>query len=150
MRSNANLFSNMNLAGMGKCGISCECINSDSEFNAGISTFVLKFKNNSIIEELQRVIEERKGESQRAPIIAYETLHLPSRRAKNLEKIFNCQTTIFGIACFVVFFSSSLSYSSENMALCKSAGFLTTASLASKTSSLSSPTSSVLNASSCD
>lgn len=60
---NANLFPDMKLTSMDKRGISFACINSASESKAGLSTFALKFRDSSIVEEFQRAVEAHKGRS---------------------------------------------------------------------------------------
>lgn len=58
---NANLFPDMKLTSMDKRGISFACMNSASESKAGLSTFALKFRDSSMVEEFQRAVEAHKG-----------------------------------------------------------------------------------------
>lgn len=58
---NANLFPDMKLTSMDKRGISFACMNSASESKVGLSTFALKFRDSSIVEEFQRAVEAHKG-----------------------------------------------------------------------------------------
>lgn len=60
---NANLFPDMKLTSMDKRGISFACMNSASESKPGLSTFALKFRDSSIVEEFQRAVEAHKGRS---------------------------------------------------------------------------------------
>lgn len=60
---NASLYSDMKLTNMDKRGITFACINSTGENKDGLSTFALKFKDGSIVEEFRTVVEAHKGKT---------------------------------------------------------------------------------------
>ncbi|KAJ1433917.1 Ran binding domain [Sesbania bispinosa] len=60
---NARLFPDMKLANMDKKGVTFACINSASEGKSGLSTFALKFKDGSIVEEFKAAIMAHKGDT---------------------------------------------------------------------------------------
>lgn len=60
---NASLYPDMKLANMDKKGITFACVNSVSEGKDGLSTFALKFKDASIVEEFRTCVMEHKGKT---------------------------------------------------------------------------------------
>ncbi|XP_071686236.1 nuclear pore complex protein NUP50B-like [Rutidosis leptorrhynchoides] len=58
---NASIFPDMKLTNMEKKGITFACLNSTGEGQSGISTFALKFKDPSIVEEFRSVVMAHKG-----------------------------------------------------------------------------------------
>jgi len=60
---NARLYSDMKLTNMDKKGVTFACINSASEGKGGLSTFALKFKDGSIVEEFKAAVMAHKGET---------------------------------------------------------------------------------------
>ncbi|KAM7471731.1 hypothetical protein LguiA_009914 [Lonicera macranthoides] len=58
---NASLYSDMKLTSMEKRGITFACVNSASEGKDGLSTFALKFKDASIVDEFRGAVTEHKG-----------------------------------------------------------------------------------------
>ncbi|XP_014502344.1 nuclear pore complex protein NUP50A [Vigna radiata var. radiata] len=60
---NARLYSDMKLTNMDKKGVTFACINSASEGKSGLSTFALKFKDGSIVEEFKAAVMAHKGET---------------------------------------------------------------------------------------
>ncbi|KAJ0785213.1 putative Ran binding domain, PH-like domain superfamily, nuclear pore complex, NUP2/50/61 [Helianthus annuus] len=58
---NASIFPDMKLTNMEKKGITFACLNSTGEGQNGLSTFALKFKDASIVEEFRSVVMEHKG-----------------------------------------------------------------------------------------
>ncbi|QCE08939.1 nuclear pore complex protein NUP50A-like [Vigna unguiculata] len=60
---NARLYSDMKLTNMDKKGVTFACINSASEGKSGLSTFALKFKDGSIVEEFKAAVIAHKGET---------------------------------------------------------------------------------------
>ncbi|CAH8386006.1 unnamed protein product [Eruca vesicaria subsp. sativa] len=58
---NASLYPEMKLASMDKKGITFACVNSVSEGKDGLSTFALKFKDPTIVEEFRVAVEKHKG-----------------------------------------------------------------------------------------
>ncbi|KAL1193164.1 Nuclear pore complex protein NUP50A [Cardamine amara subsp. amara] len=71
---NASLYPEMKLANMDKKGITFACVNSVSEGKEGLSTFALKFKDPTIVEEFRVAIDKHKDSSK--PIEkAAETAH---------------------------------------------------------------------------
>ncbi|CAA7013710.1 unnamed protein product [Microthlaspi erraticum] len=58
---NASVYPEMKLAAMDKKGITFACVNSVSEGKEGLSTFALKFKDPTIVEEFRVAIEKHKG-----------------------------------------------------------------------------------------
>lgn len=60
---NACLYSDMKLANMDKRGITFACMNSASEGKDTLSTFALKFKDASIVEEFREAVSEYKGKT---------------------------------------------------------------------------------------
>uniref|UniRef100_A0A0D6QUU4 RanBD1 domain-containing protein n=1 Tax=Araucaria cunninghamii TaxID=56994 RepID=A0A0D6QUU4_ARACU len=60
---NANLFPDMKLANMDKRGVTFVCMNSAGEAKEGLSTFALKFKDGSMVENFRGAVEANKGSS---------------------------------------------------------------------------------------
>ncbi|KHN44131.1 nuclear pore complex protein NUP50A-like [Glycine soja] len=60
---NARLYPDMKLTNMDKKGVTFACLNSASEGKGGLSTFALKFKDGSIVEEFKAAVMEHKGET---------------------------------------------------------------------------------------
>ncbi|OIW09089.1 hypothetical protein TanjilG_16316 [Lupinus angustifolius] len=60
---NARLYPDMKLTAMEKKGVTFACINSATEENRGLSTFALKFKDGSIVEEFKAAVSAHKGET---------------------------------------------------------------------------------------
>lgn len=60
---NARLYPDMKLTNMDKKGVTFACLNSASEGKGGLSTFALKFKDGSIVEEFKATVMEHKGET---------------------------------------------------------------------------------------
>lgn len=60
---NASLYPDMKLTNMDKKGITFACVNSTSEGKDGLSTFALKFKDASIVEEFRAAVTEHKGKA---------------------------------------------------------------------------------------
>ncbi|XP_027344717.1 nuclear pore complex protein NUP50A-like [Abrus precatorius] len=60
---NARLYPDMKLTNMDKKGVTFACINSATEGKDGLSTFALKFKDGSIVEEFKAAIMAHKGEA---------------------------------------------------------------------------------------
>ncbi|XP_022964514.1 nuclear pore complex protein NUP50A-like [Cucurbita moschata] len=60
---NASLYPDMKLTNMDKKGITFACMNSTSEGKDGLSTFALKFKDASIVEEFRAAVTEHKGKA---------------------------------------------------------------------------------------
>lgn len=60
---NASLYPDMKLTNMEKKGITFACINSASEGKGGLSTFALKFKDASIVEEFRTAVAAHKGKT---------------------------------------------------------------------------------------
>ncbi|CAJ1955186.1 unnamed protein product [Sphenostylis stenocarpa] len=60
---NARLYPDMKLTNMDKKGVTFACINSASEGKGGLSTFALKFKDGSIVDEFKAVVMAHKGET---------------------------------------------------------------------------------------
>ncbi|KAL0696653.1 hypothetical protein Bca4012_063833 [Brassica carinata] len=58
---NASLYPEMKLASMDKKGITFACVNSVSEGKEGLSTFALKFKDPTIVEEFRVAVDKHKG-----------------------------------------------------------------------------------------
>ena len=58
---NARLYPDMKLTNMDKKGVTFACINSATEGKGGLSTFALKFKDGSIVEEFKAAIMAHKG-----------------------------------------------------------------------------------------
>ncbi|KAI3737616.1 hypothetical protein L2E82_27624 [Cichorium intybus] len=58
---NASIFPDMKLTNMEKKGITFACLNSTGEGQNGLSTFALKFKDASIVDEFRSVVTEHKG-----------------------------------------------------------------------------------------
>ncbi|XP_057505349.1 nuclear pore complex protein NUP50A-like [Actinidia eriantha] len=58
---NASLYPDMKLTNMEKRGITFACMNSTGEGKDGLSTFALKFKDSSIVEDFQAAVTEHKG-----------------------------------------------------------------------------------------
>nr|GMC50061.1 nuclear pore complex protein NUP50A [Ipomoea batatas]GMC73309.1 nuclear pore complex protein NUP50A [Ipomoea batatas] len=81
---NANLFPEMKLANMDKKGITFACVNSASETSEKLSTFALKFKDASIVEEFRAAVVEHKGGSGTPPA-ADASLKTPENSPKAAE-----------------------------------------------------------------
>ncbi|KAF5741697.1 nuclear pore complex protein NUP50B [Tripterygium wilfordii] len=60
---NASLYPDMKLANMEKRGITFACINSNGEGKDGLSTFALKFKDASVVEEFRTVVIAHKDKT---------------------------------------------------------------------------------------
>lgn len=60
---NASLYPDMKLANMEKKGVTFACMNSIDEKKDGLSTFALKFKDGSIVEEFRTAVTEHKGKT---------------------------------------------------------------------------------------
>ncbi|KAM7480428.1 hypothetical protein LguiA_028641 [Lonicera macranthoides] len=60
---NASLYPDMKLANMEKRGITFACVNSMGEGQDGLSTFALKFRDSSIVEEFRVAVTENKGKA---------------------------------------------------------------------------------------
>ncbi|KAF8389005.1 hypothetical protein HHK36_025690 [Tetracentron sinense] len=58
---NACLYTDMKLTNMEKRGITFACMNSTSEGKDGLSTFALKFKDGSVVEEFRAAVTAHKG-----------------------------------------------------------------------------------------
>ncbi|KAJ4959329.1 hypothetical protein NE237_026440 [Protea cynaroides] len=58
---NASLYPDMKLTNMDKRGITFACINSTGECKEGLSTFALKFKDGSIVEEFRGAVMAHRG-----------------------------------------------------------------------------------------
>ncbi|KAK3028317.1 hypothetical protein RJ639_037779 [Escallonia herrerae] len=63
---NASLYADMKLANMDKKGITFACVNSTGEGKEGLSTFALKFKDASIVEEFREAVTEHKDKTSTA------------------------------------------------------------------------------------
>ncbi|KAL5701772.1 hypothetical protein ACHQM5_027078 [Ranunculus cassubicifolius] len=63
---NAGLFPDMKLASMEKRGITFACMNEGKDT---LTTFALKFKDGSIVEEFREVVEVHKGKKSAAPVL---------------------------------------------------------------------------------
>ncbi|XP_068637767.1 nuclear pore complex protein NUP50A-like [Aristolochia californica] len=59
---NASLYPDMKLTNMDKRGITFTCMNSATEGKDGLSTFALRFKDGSVVEEFKGAVSEHKGE----------------------------------------------------------------------------------------
>ncbi|KAL2462712.1 Nuclear pore complex protein [Forsythia ovata] len=60
---NAGLFPDMKLTNMDKKGITFACVNTAGDGKDGLSTFALKFKDASIVEEFQAAVAEHKSKA---------------------------------------------------------------------------------------
>ncbi|XP_044486000.1 nuclear pore complex protein NUP50A-like [Mangifera indica] len=60
---NASLYPDMKLTNMDKKGITFACINSAGEGKDGLSTFALKFKDGSIVEEFRAAVMAHNGKT---------------------------------------------------------------------------------------
>ncbi|KAL7191348.1 hypothetical protein ACSBR2_023429 [Camellia fascicularis] len=60
---NASLYPDMKLTNMEKRGITFACMNSTGEGKDGLSTFALKFKDGSIVEDFRAAVTEHKGKT---------------------------------------------------------------------------------------
>ncbi|OAY36831.2 nuclear pore complex protein NUP50A [Manihot esculenta] len=60
---NASLYPDMKLTNMDKRGVTFACMNSTGENKEGLSTFALKFKDGSIVEEFRAAVAANKGKS---------------------------------------------------------------------------------------
>lgn len=58
---NASLYPDMTLTNMDKKGVTFACINSTGEGKAGLTTFAIKFKDSSIVQEFRGAVEAHKG-----------------------------------------------------------------------------------------
>ncbi|KAJ7962960.1 Nuclear pore complex protein NUP50A [Quillaja saponaria] len=63
---NASLYPDMKLTNMDKKGVTFACVNSASEGKDGLSTFALKFKDNSIMEEFRATVVAHKDKTSTA------------------------------------------------------------------------------------
>ncbi|KAK4267473.1 hypothetical protein QN277_024250 [Acacia crassicarpa] len=59
---NARLYPDIKLTNMERKGVTFACINSANEGNVGLSTFALKFKDGSFVEEFKGAVMAHKGE----------------------------------------------------------------------------------------
>ncbi|TKY48139.1 Nuclear pore complex protein NUP50A [Spatholobus suberectus] len=66
---NARLYPDMKLTNMDKKGVTFACINSASEGKVGLSTFALKFKDGSIVEEFKAAVMAHKGETETSIVL---------------------------------------------------------------------------------
>ncbi|KAK2651357.1 hypothetical protein Ddye_011213 [Dipteronia dyeriana] len=60
---NASLYPDMKLTNMEKKGITFACINSASEVKEGLSTFALKFKDGSVVDEFRAAVLAHKDKT---------------------------------------------------------------------------------------
>ncbi|GLT52080.1 hypothetical protein SLA2020_254420 [Shorea laevis] len=60
---NASLYPDMKLTNMDKKGITFACMNGIGEGKGGLSTFALKFKDGSIVEEFRAAVVANKGKT---------------------------------------------------------------------------------------
>uniref|UniRef100_A0A5B6ZGJ0 Putative nuclear pore complex protein NUP50A n=1 Tax=Davidia involucrata TaxID=16924 RepID=A0A5B6ZGJ0_DAVIN len=60
---NSSLYADMKLTNMEKKGITFACVNSAGEGKDGLSTFALKFKDASIVDEFRATVTEHKGKT---------------------------------------------------------------------------------------
>ncbi|XVF74630.1 hypothetical protein PTKIN_Ptkin13bG0126500 [Pterospermum kingtungense] len=60
---NASLYPDMKLTNMDKRGITFACMNSTGEDKEGLSTFALKFKDASMVEEFRAAVMAHKGKT---------------------------------------------------------------------------------------
>ena len=60
---NASVYPDMELTNMEKRGITFACMNGTGEEKEGLSTFALKFKDASIVEEFRAAVMAHKGET---------------------------------------------------------------------------------------
>lgn len=60
---NASLYPDMMLTNMEKKGITFACVNGIGEGNKGLSTFALKFKDSSFVEEFRAAVNANKGKT---------------------------------------------------------------------------------------
>lgn len=60
---NASLFPDMKLTSMDKRGITFACINSTGEDKNGLTTFALKFKDGSVVEDFRTAVALHKGKA---------------------------------------------------------------------------------------
>ncbi|PON58930.1 Talin [Trema orientale] len=60
---NANIFPDIKLTSMDKKGVSFACVNSTGEGAGGFSTFALKFKDPTIVEEFRAAVTAYKGKA---------------------------------------------------------------------------------------
>ncbi|XP_010500844.1 PREDICTED: nuclear pore complex protein NUP50A-like [Camelina sativa] len=77
---NASLYPEMKLASMDKKGITFACVNSVSEGKEGLSTFALKFKDPTIVEEFRVAIDNHKDSK---PVEKAEEAVLPLKTPEN-------------------------------------------------------------------
>ncbi|VVA97791.1 unnamed protein product [Arabis nemorensis] len=77
---NASLYPEMKLASMDKKGITFACVNSVSEAKNGLSTFALKFKDPTVVEEFRAVIEKHKESK---PAVVEEAAAAPLKTPEN-------------------------------------------------------------------
>ncbi|XP_039143360.1 nuclear pore complex protein NUP50A-like [Dioscorea cayenensis subsp. rotundata] len=66
---NASLYPDMSLTNMEKKGITFACINSAGEGKDGLSTFALKFKDASFVEEFRGIVAAHKGKKAETAIL---------------------------------------------------------------------------------
>ncbi|KAH7657336.1 Ran-binding protein 3 [Dioscorea alata] len=66
---NASLYPDMSLTNMEKKGITFACINSAGEGKDGLSTFALKFKDASFVEEFRGIVTAHKGKKAETAIL---------------------------------------------------------------------------------
>ncbi|KAK9066083.1 hypothetical protein SSX86_015485 [Deinandra increscens subsp. villosa] len=79
---NASIFPDMKLTNMEKKGITFACLNSTGEGQNGLSTFALKFKDPSIVEEFRSVVMAHKGN----PLTGAPDLKTPESSPKESEQ----------------------------------------------------------------
>ncbi|PSR96847.1 Nuclear pore complex protein like [Actinidia chinensis var. chinensis] len=60
---NASLYPDMKLTNMEKRGVTFACMNSTGDGKDGLSTFALKFKDGSIVEEFREAVAEHKSKT---------------------------------------------------------------------------------------
>lgn len=70
---NARLYPDIKLTNMEKKGVTFACINSANEGKGGLSTFALKFKDPSIVEEFKGAVMDHKGEKATETATALKT-----------------------------------------------------------------------------
>lgn len=58
---NANLYPDMSLAEMDKRGITFACMNSAGEGKSGLTTFAVKFRDSTVMEEFRGIVTAHKG-----------------------------------------------------------------------------------------
>ncbi|KAL4291608.1 hypothetical protein GQ457_14G005990 [Hibiscus cannabinus] len=65
---NARLYPDMKLTNMDKRGITFACMNTTGEEKEGLSTFALKFKDASIVDEFRAGVTAHKGNNTAADL----------------------------------------------------------------------------------